>query len=33
MDVGAQATCGVVLANSPIPILVLDPKNEIFSEQ
>ena len=28
MDVGAQATCGVVLANSPIPILVLDPRNE-----
>jgi hypothetical protein len=27
-DVGAQARCGVVLANSPIPILVLDPRNE-----
>jgi hypothetical protein len=27
-DVGAQASCGVVLANSPIPILVLDPRNE-----
>jgi hypothetical protein len=27
-DVGAQAKCGVVLANSPIPILVLDPRNE-----
>jgi hypothetical protein len=27
-DVGAQATCGVVLANAPIPILVLDPRNE-----
>jgi hypothetical protein len=24
-DVGAQATCGVVLANSPIPLLVLNP--------
>src|SRR5216684_2649832 len=27
-DVGAQAKCGVVLANSPIPLLVLDPRNE-----
>jgi hypothetical protein len=27
-DVGAQATCGVVAANSPIPLLVLDPRNE-----
>lgn len=27
-DVGAVARCGVVLANSPIPILVLDPRNE-----
>jgi hypothetical protein len=27
-DVGAQATCGVVEANSPIPLLVLDPRNE-----
>jgi hypothetical protein len=27
-DVGAQAKCGVVLANAPIPILVLDPRNE-----
>lgn len=25
MDVGAQATCGVVLSNSPIPLLVLNP--------
>jgi hypothetical protein len=25
MDVGAQATCGLVLSNSPIPILVLNP--------
>ncbi|MBZ5612986.1 MAG: hypothetical protein LAO23_03170 [Acidobacteriia bacterium] len=24
-DVGAQATCGVVLANSPIPMLILNP--------
>lgn len=27
-DVGAQASCGVVLSNSPIPILILDPRNE-----
>jgi hypothetical protein len=27
-DVGAQAKCGVVLANTPIPILVLDPRSE-----
>jgi len=27
-DVRAQARCGVVLANSPIPILVMDPRNE-----
>jgi hypothetical protein len=27
-DVGAQSTCGVVAANSPIPLLVLDPRNE-----
>ncbi len=25
MDVGAQATCGLVLSNAPIPILVLNP--------
>src|SRR5579864_6755120 len=28
MDVGAFASCGAVLANAPIPILVLDPRNE-----
>lgn len=28
MDVGAQAICGVVEANSPIPILVLDPRGD-----
>jgi hypothetical protein len=27
-DVGAQSTCGVVLSNAPIPLLVLDPRNE-----
>ncbi len=27
-DVGARATCGVVEANSPIPILVLDPRSD-----
>jgi hypothetical protein len=25
MDVGAQATCGLVLSNAPIPILILNP--------
>jgi hypothetical protein len=25
MDVGAQATCGVVLSNAPIPLLILNP--------
>ena len=27
-DVGAQATCGVVFSNAPIPLLILDPRNE-----
>jgi Flp pilus assembly protein TadG len=28
MDVGATATCGAVLSDAPIPLLILDPKNE-----
>jgi hypothetical protein len=28
MDVGAMASCGAILSNAPIPILVLDPRNE-----
>src|SRR5262245_33384524 len=28
MDVGATASCGAILSSSPIPILVLDPRNE-----
>jgi Flp pilus assembly protein TadG len=28
MDVGATASCGAILSNAPIPILVLDPRNE-----
>jgi Putative Flp pilus-assembly TadE/G-like len=27
-DVGAQSTCAVVFSNAPIPLLVLDPRNE-----
>jgi len=28
IDAGATATCGALLANAPIPLLILDPKNE-----
>ena len=28
IDVGAQATCAVVFSSAPIPLLVLDPRNE-----
>ena len=28
MDVGAKAVCGVLLAQAPAPVLVLDPRNE-----
>jgi hypothetical protein len=27
-DIGAQATCGVVFSNAPIPLLILDPRSE-----
>jgi len=28
VDVGAQATCAVVFSSAPIPLLILDPRNE-----